>query len=110
MNSRRWILGLVAVCLAVVGISVFVRRPRGHEHRRYESPDGRFQIAVFRVPKLFAMPGGGSDAPGHFYLLETQTGRVLREQSVEMVQLVDMVTWSTTNVEIGIVADWSLQK
>jgi hypothetical protein len=103
-------LGLVVICLALGGISVFVRRPRGHEHRRYESPDGRFQIAVFRVPTLLAMPGGGSDAPGRFYLLETHTGRVLGEQAVEMVQLVDQVTWSATNVQVGILADWSLPR
>lgn len=87
-----------------------VRRPRGEDYRRYESPDGRFQIAVFRLPTFFAMPGGGSDAQGHFVLLEKQTGRVLREQAVEMVQLVDEVTWSATNVQVGILADWSLPK
>jgi hypothetical protein len=103
-------LGLTVACLALVAISVLVRRPRGQDHRRYESPDGRFQIAVFRARISFAMPGGGSDAPGHFYLLETQTGRVLREQPVEMVQLVDQVTWSATNVQVGILADWSLPK
>ncbi len=54
------------------------------------------------------MPGQSSDAPGYFQLHDARTGRVLRERSVEMVQLVDRIEWSTTNVDVRLLADWSL--
>ena len=97
------VLGVVlAVSLA------FWRRPRAQEYRRYSSPDGRFQIVVFRKPSSFAMPGQGSDAPGFFQLRVVRTGRVLRQREVETVQLVDRIEWSATNVDVHLLADWSL--
>jgi hypothetical protein len=103
-------VGLAIAGVALVVAFMLLRRPQGEEYRRYSSPDGRFQIVVFRIPTSFAMPGGSADAPGYFQLLETQTGRVLREQAVEMVQLADHVTWSATNVEVRLLADWSLPR
>ena len=72
------------------------------------SPDGRYQIVVSRIPSRLAMPGQGSDAPGVVQLREVRTGRVLRECEVEMVQLVGQVTWSATNVDVHLVAEWRL--
>jgi hypothetical protein len=103
-------IGLVVAGVALVVTFMILRRPKSEEYRRFSSPDGRFQIAVFRIPTAFAMPGGSSDAPGYFQLVDTQTGRVLREQTVEMVQLADHVTWSATNVDVRLLADWSLPK
>ena len=35
-------------------------------------------------------------------------GQVLRERSVDMVQLVDRIEWSPTRVEVRLLADWVL--
>lgn len=110
MKTQKWRLGFIVLGIASVVIFMLLRQPKGEEYRRYSSPDGRFEIVVFRIPTAFAMPGGSSDAPGYFQLLDTKTGRVLHKQDVEMVQLVDQVTWSDTNVEIRLLADWSLPK
>ena len=77
---------------------------------QFVSPDGRFQIVVYSLPSGIVMPGQSSDVPGYFQLRDAQTGRVLRERSVEMVQLVDQIEWSTTNVDVRLLANWSLPK
>lgn len=101
--------------LAVLVIGVLVafglrawRRLGAEEYRAFASPDGRFQVVVYRIPSRITMPGQSSDASGYFQLCETWTGRVLRERSVEMVQLVDQIEWSATNVDVRLLADWSL--
>ena len=109
--TSRWVTALLVVF--VLGVLVtfglrFWRRSGAEEYRRFASPDGRFQIVVYRIPGRFVMPGQSSDGPGYFQLREAQTGRVLRERSVEMVQLVDRIEWSPTNVDIRLLADWSL--
>ncbi len=108
MSTRKRMVGLVFVGMVVILTFILLGRPKGEEYRRYSSPDGRFQIVVFRIPTAFAMPGQSSDAPGYFQLLDTQTGRVLREQEVEMVQLVDRIEWSATNVMVRLLAVRSL--
>lgn len=57
MSTRKWIIGLV-VAGALTATFVLLWRPKGKEYCLYASPDGRFQIVVFRVPTAFAMPGG----------------------------------------------------
>jgi hypothetical protein len=107
---RRLIGMIVAVTLTacvVTGLH-YLRRSGARQHRIFPSPDNRFQIVVYRVPALFALPGQSSDAPGYFQLRETQSGRVLKESSVEMVQLVERVEWSPTHVNVHLLADWSL--
>lgn len=108
MSPRKWIVGLVFVIVVLALTLLLVRRSKGEEYRRYSSLDGRFQVVVFRLPGAFAMPGGSPDAPGYIQLRDAQTGRVLHEQEVEMVQLVDHVEWSATNVYIRLLANWSL--
>jgi hypothetical protein len=106
---------LINAIVAVVIVSVLVafglrawRRSGADKYRTFASPDGRFQIVVYRIPSRVAMPGQSSDSPGYFQLRDARTGRVLRESSVEMVQLVDHIEWSTTNVDVRLLADWSL--
>jgi hypothetical protein len=99
---------LILIALITYGLRAW-RRWAAEEHYKFASPDGRFEIVVYRMPSLgFAMPGQGSDAPGYFQLRETRTGRVLREQDVEMVQLVRRIHWSPTDVDVGLLAKWSL--
>ncbi len=57
---------------------------------------------------LFSFPGGGSDAPGVIQLIDIQKGRILRAAPVEMVQLVERVEWTSTNVSVRLVVEWPL--
>ena len=98
-------LGVVA--LLAFGFRAW-HRSGAQERLRFESPDGRFQIVVYRIPTLFAMPGQSGDAPGYFQLHDMRTGRVLRDRSVEMVSIVDRIEWSPTNVSVGMLANWKL--
>jgi hypothetical protein len=83
---------------------------RAEEYRTYASPDGRFKMVVYRIPTASAMPGQTGDAPGFVRLYEQKTGRVLYQKDVEMVQNIDQVEWSSTNLFIKLFADWRLPK
>ena len=110
--SRTLTVAVAVLVLACVGVTGFraCHRAGAEVHRRYASPDGRFEIVVYRIPSRIAFPGQGSDAPGWFVLRDVQTGRVLRERNVEMVQLVDPPQWSPTNVNVTLLADWKLPR
>jgi hypothetical protein len=107
-TSSKWLIAVVVLGVVLAASLAIWGRPRAQEYRRYSSPDGRFQIVVFRKPTAFAMPGQASDASGYFQLRDAQTGRVLRQREVEMVQLVDRIEWSATNVDVHLLADWTL--
>ena len=77
-------------------------------HTTHASPDGRFVVEVYARPRLVAMPGSGSDAPGVVRLRERATGRVLGSEPVEMVQLADQVAWTDSTVDVKFVARWAL--
>jgi len=110
--SRKWVL----LIPAVIALALFLpygmrawRRLGAREYRTYDSPDRRFQIVVYRIPVFAAMmPGQASDAPGYFQLQESKTGRILEDQDVEMVQQIQQVEWSPTQVRVEILADWTL--
>lgn len=72
------------------------------------SPDGKYAIAIVRHPMLFAMPGGGSDAPCDVFLFDA-SGRELNSKSFEMVQLVS-VGWQGDLVKVGMFDKWELPK
>ena len=106
---RRMVIGSLAA-LVVVGVLISTWNPvPGTEYRAFSSPDGRFKVVVFRSrPWLGGTPGQAGDAPGNVCLYETATEKLLERKHVEMVQLVEEVTWSVTNVDIKFVADWKL--
>lgn len=103
------VIGSVAA-LIVVGVLIFTSNSvPGTEYRTFSSPDGRFKVVVFRSRQwLGGMPGQAGDSPGNVCLYETATGKLLERKHVKMVQLVEEVTWSVTNVNIKFIADWKL--
>lgn len=108
ITTKRIAVGLLAVLVVALLIFVYKVVP-GTEYRTFSSPDGRFKVVVFRSRQwLGAMPGQAGDAPGNVCLYEASTGELLERKYVEMVQLVDEVTWSVTNVDIKFIADWRL--
>jgi len=111
MTPRWLIMSFTVLVVSVLATVVAFRawqRSGTEVYRTFSSPDNRFQIVVFRTPAGFGMPGQSSDAPGYFQLRNTRSGQVLKEDSVEMVQLVDRVEWTPTNVNVKLLADWSL--
>lgn len=107
----RWLTGVLRV-LVVVGLVAFGLRAwyrsSATEYRSFVSPDGRFKMVVYRLPMLMVMPGQSSDAPGFIRLYDQRSGRLLQQANVEMVQLVDRIEWSSTNVHVRLLADWRL--
>jgi hypothetical protein len=106
---KRWKV-LVTSALAV-GFAFFlysVDGRRGTEYRIFRSPDGRFSVVIYSSNRLLPiMPGQSGDPPG-VVCLRDATGETLASEKVEMVQNVDQVNWSKTNVHIKFVADWKL--
>jgi hypothetical protein len=79
-------------------------------YRTFWSPDGNFKIVVYRHPTLIAAPGGGGDAAGDVCLYAIHTGSLIEWKAIDMVQNIDQVKWSATNVDIKLFADWSLPR
>lgn len=77
------------------------------EYARYASPDGRYELVVYRHPRLFAMPGQGSDAPGTV-VLQTKDGQELKRTPVAMVQLVSEPRWGEDKVAMKLLFEWTL--
>jgi hypothetical protein len=112
MQLSRKHIGLAIATAAILGTLVLghFSAPSGEEYRTFVSPDKRFKIVVYRTPQNISMPGQSSDAPGEICLYRVDNGKLLQKQSVEMVQLVEEVTWSTTNVYIKLVVEWDLPR
>lgn len=92
-----------------MGVGCHIKtRSRAEEYKSYTSPNGRFKVVVYRIPTQFAMPGQAGDAPGFVRLYDQRMGRVLQEKDVEMVQNIDQLEWSATNLHIKLFADWRL--
>lgn len=114
MNFRitpKWLRKALTVLIvgALVAICLQAWQRSGAEvYRTFPSPDNHFQIVVFRNPAKLTMPGQGSDASGYFQLRDSRSCQVLNESPVEMVQLVDQVEWSSTSVNVRLLANWSL--
>jgi hypothetical protein len=107
-------LKVALVALFVVLSSVFTfawctRGISGTEYRFFPSPDRRFKVVVYRSPERWGVfPGQSGDAPGTVCLFDVRAGKLLKRKRVEMVQTIDRVTWSATNVDIALFADWKL--
>lgn len=102
----RELLGMLSVLLATAGYE-----PECSFVSRDISPDGRFEIELCRInDSSTRLPGHASDALGKVLLKERQSGRILRATTIDMVQLMDTVTWSQDRVHIKLIADWSLPR
>ena len=104
----RILLGLLVAMVCAAGILLMARYSGGpSEYARFKSPDGRFELVVYRQPMLFAMPGQGSDAPGTI-VLQTSDGEELQRAPVTMVQQVSNPRWAEDKVSMKLLFDWKL--
>ena len=108
-KQRRRFLVILAVPLAVIcaagGLAAAWYYGGTTEYARFASPDGRHELIVFRHPRLYAMPGQGSDAPGTVVLVDA-AGRELERTSIAMVQLISEPVWSARRVRMKLLLDW----
>ena len=106
---RLWIVAaLVGFTLALA--SLFLWRGVEERYLEFASPDQKYTIVVFRRRSLLgSMPGQASDAPGRAVLYDRQ-GRPLREENVEMVQLVKVLGWEPERVWLQPFGEWTLPK
>ena len=109
----RLILVVLAGGLLFGGVAMMALRWHnclGSEYRSFTSPDGRFKLVVYawRWDRWGYFPGQSGDRRGYVCLYEISSGRLLKTKPIAMVQMVDHVTWSPTNVEIRLFADWRL--
>lgn len=108
---RRWIFGLTAGVLIIAGSAAaainFVPPLLAEEYASFEAPDGACRIVVYRNPRLFAMPGQGSDAPGRIDLVD-KNGKVLKSRPIEMVQLISKPVWKKGSVSMKLLFDWKM--
>jgi hypothetical protein len=106
-TSIRVMIGLGSI--VILGAMLFLFAGRKTElYATHKSPDGRFSIQVWRKVGGIRFPGASSDAPGFVKLFDS-SGRLINEMQVGMVQEVDRIEWSASNVLIAGVADWKLK-
>ena len=103
-------IGLV-VCLFVLAVvgTLFYKTHQKAIYKKFASPDGKYEVIVYRYGSIMSFPGQGSDAPGLVRLYDLSSGRRINQCKIEMVQLVDRCEWSQTNVSIPLIADWKLR-
>ena len=102
------VAGLACVFILALGSScLIIRQGMAGEYRTFWSPDAKYRIVVYASPMLISSIGGAGDASGFVRLYDSR-GRVLEEQEVEMVQLIDEVNWEKSRVEIKLFAEWEL--
>ena len=64
MSWRRVFYGIASAALAAIALWWALSGPKLREQIAYPSPDGKYRVVVYGVPRRFAMPGQGSDADG----------------------------------------------
>ena len=107
-NALGFVLfGLVILGIAT-GVSAWWMWPL-EPVRSWESPDSAYTVTLFRHPRLYAMPGQGSDAPGTLTLTDAN-GNVLQRTRIEMVQIASDPEWSKDRVRMKLVFDWPLHQ
>jgi hypothetical protein len=102
----------LAAALAIAAMTAAISAPRlcadeMSVYRTFTSPDGAFSVVVLRKPQALSLPGQSADAPG-LVALRDATGRTIAEKPVDIISVVDEVTWSQHSVHVKFVDDWRL--
>lgn len=106
-KARSAIIGLLVLTLALLATAWAVR-PQTELYATFSRADGHYRVEVWRKKSLLPMlPGQASDATGVVQLLDAK-GKLMRETSVPMVQMVDKVEWENRQMSIKLIAEWPL--
>lgn len=101
----------MTLALHFIGKPVFVTWLRAHSTVRMlqASPDGRYNIAVYRYPRLADVPEVLGFGQGYVQLYEVRSSpRVLNEQVVEDLAAIHLFAWMPSSVSIVGFAEWNL--
>ena len=98
---------LLAVVIVALTLSMFFAREK-ETYASWQSPNGEHTITVYRMARMWSMPGGGSDAPG-MILLTDADGTVLNRRKIEMVQLASEPEWSERSVSMKLLFEWPIE-
>lgn len=110
INLFIFTIVLVIVVLAIFYNPTVRKFCCAKEYNIFTSPNGEYQVIVYRIPVFsMMMPGSSGDAPG-FVRLYTKNKKILAQKDIDMVQLIENVEWSKNKVYIKFVAEWNLPK
>lgn len=102
------IIGLAIAIATALNFPPIKRACCALEFQTLHSPLSDHYLVVYRYTTLLPLtPGNSGDLPGYVQLYNGQ-GERLREQDVEMVQLIRDVHWTDNSVAIKFVLDWPL--
>ena len=107
LASRRTVLITLAVLAVFAGGLAWQLLPGRQVSRVWVSPDGAHTLTLYRHPRLYAMPGQGSDAPGTLVLTD-DTGRIVNRTRIDMVQNASDPVWQDGRVRMKLIFDWEL--
>jgi hypothetical protein len=108
MRRRRVTLLLFFALALCVLTPLLWNWERGGEYRTFDSPDHRYKVVVVRARTFLPlMPFQSYDA-GWVEIYDVQREQLIARKRVKVVQDVDQVDWSSTNVYITFVGEWPL--
>lgn len=100
---------LIMALMLIVVLAYTFRRPLfGTFHSSIQNPEKTYRLEIYSYPMLLAMPGQGSDASGFVYLRRLSDGVVIQSCDVEMIQQATQPRWTSSTVEIKLIAEWPL--
>jgi hypothetical protein len=106
----KWLRRLI-ICLFILiscAFLFFYETHRKTVYTTFESPDHKYKIIVYGYHVLVATPGHGDHVPGLACLYDIKSGKELNRCKLGLIQDVDHVEWSATNVWVGIEMNWPL--
>ena len=103
----------VIVVFALMYAIVYLRPPSGEVYSTYYCPDGRYEVALYgdryRLGQFVpTFRGGSGDGPGTVCLVESKSRKILKQKRVRRLTDIQVVTWSSTKVDIMYFVEWKL--
>ena len=91
-----------------VGITAYLKARATPSGKPWPSKDGRFQIVIYRYPRLRDIPECFGFGQGFVQLQESASGRVLAEKEAEDLAPLNWYRWSSNKVTVANFAEWDL--
>lgn len=101
--KNRLFFRIAAIFAGLFIFAVIFFKSRGDVYKTIYSPDRQFRLVVTKNQSVFSVlpvfPGGGGDFPGVVTVSKFTAGDwvELNSTSVEMVNIIDQVDWSSSS-------------
>jgi hypothetical protein len=106
------LLGVVAGALTLqfIGRPIFVTwlRARSTVWLLTSPPGRRYSLAVYRYPRLGAIPECLGFGQGYVQLYDQATGRILHEKVADDLAAINFFMWGTSSVTVRGFAEWEV--